>query len=200
MYLEDFEKYKKLKIEDVPSISQNDLPDEFSPKSFKTVDEFIKKTRNLDYECVIYFDYYTGEILKCAFGDGSDVSIDFDDEFEDNHVASIHNHPANVFSPPSGKNFGILMRNFEDYELIAGFEYFWILKAKFVNMNLCMGLKIYAELLLDSCYDYCKNRYHDDEKVNEVCEIMYGVMLSNYINDKNINVIQLTKKEYNHDY
>ena len=120
MYLEDFEKYKKLKIEDVLSISPNDLPKEFLSESFKTVNEFIKKTRNLDYECVIYFDYFTGEILKCAFGDESDVSINFDDdEFKDNHVASIHNHPEDVFSPPSGKNFGILTRCFEDYELIA---------------------------------------------------------------------------------
>ena len=28
---------------------------------------------------------------------------------------------------------------------------------------------------------------------------MYGVMLSNYLNDKNINHIQLTKKSINHD-
>ena len=32
-----------------------------------------------------------------------------DGEFDGKNVASIHNHPADVFSPPSGKNFGILM-------------------------------------------------------------------------------------------
>lgn len=40
----DFEKYNELKIEDVSSISPNDLPQEFSSNSFKTIDEFIKKT------------------------------------------------------------------------------------------------------------------------------------------------------------
>ena len=45
MYQTDFEKYINLKIEDVSSISVNDLPEEFSLRAFKTVDEFIKKTR-----------------------------------------------------------------------------------------------------------------------------------------------------------
>ena len=99
MCLTDFERYRKLKIEDVSSISPDDLPNEFSAKSFKTVDEFIKKTKNLDYECVIYFDYITGEILKCAVGEINTVVIIFDkDEFKGKNVASIHNHPDDVFS------------------------------------------------------------------------------------------------------
>ena len=52
------------------------------------------------------------------------------DEFEDNYVASIHNHPSIVYSPPSGKNFGILLRDFEDYELVVGPNELWVLKAK----------------------------------------------------------------------
>ena len=46
------------------------------------------------------------------------------------HVASIHNHPEVLLSPPSSKNFGIFKRAFEDYELIAGFDSFWILKER----------------------------------------------------------------------
>ena len=60
MNLTDFEKYNKLKIEDVSSISPEDLPQEFSYESFKTIVEFIKKTKNLDYECALYFDYISG--------------------------------------------------------------------------------------------------------------------------------------------
>ena len=60
------EEYEKLKIENVPSIKREDLPEEFNDVAFKTVDEFIRKTRNLDYEIMIYFDYMTGEILKCV--------------------------------------------------------------------------------------------------------------------------------------
>ena len=54
---DDFEDYQKLKTENVSSIRMEDLPSEFSDEAFKTVDEFIKKTQNLDYEFVVYFDY-----------------------------------------------------------------------------------------------------------------------------------------------
>ena len=194
------ERYKRLKVNDFPSIDQDDLPNEFSMDAFGTVDEFIKKTVNLDFECLLYFDYQTGEILDCAIGDSNGVTIDFDEEqFEKHHVASIHNHTKDVFSPPSGKNFGILMREFEDFELIAGVNELWILKANGVDMGLNMELKVFADLLLDSCQDFCRKRY-DDNKADDVCDIMYGILLSNYINDKNINHIQLTKRSLNHGY
>ena len=127
----DFDDYQKLEIKNVSSIRREDLPSDFSDDAFKTVDEFIRKTRDLNYEFVIYFDYVTGEILKCVKGGKDAVSFDFEDgEFEGYQVASIHNHPEDVYSPPSGKNFGILVRNFEDYELIASVNELWILKAK----------------------------------------------------------------------
>lgn len=194
---ENFEKYDKLELCDVPSIVPSDLPKEFSFSAFKTVDEFIRKTKNLDYEYLIYFDYCTGEILKCVEGIGEKVIAEYDiNEFNGKHVASLHNHPDDVFSPPSGKNFGILLRDFEDFELIAGSDSLWILKAKGVNIGLNVELKVYADLLLDSCQDFCRKKYGDDSRALDVCDVMYGVMLSNYINDKNINHIQLTKMEY----
>ena len=106
---------------DVNSIDLNDLPKEFDDKVFDIVDEFIRKTSKIDFECLIYFDYMTGKILRCVIGTSNNVKMNFDEcEFDGYHVASIHNHPANVFSPCSGKNFGILMRSFEDYELVVG--------------------------------------------------------------------------------
>lgn len=193
----DFKDYENLKINNVPSINPMDLPMEFGEDAFRTVDEFIKKTHYLDCEWVIHFDYITGEILKCKKGGKDNVSVTFEEgEFEGHPVASIHNHPSDVYSPPSGNNFGILLRSFEDFELIAGFDCLWILKAVDVDMKLNVELKLYADLLLDSCQDYWKKKYGSSEKAYDVCDIMYGVMLSNYINDKNINHIQLTKKEY----
>lgn len=124
------------------------------------------------------------------------VKIEFSDgEFEGFHVASIHNHPPGVYSPPSDKNFEILMRDFEDYELIVGQSGLWILKAKGINLQLNLNLKLSALMILDSCQEYTKKKY-PHPKSDEICDIMYGVMLSNYINDKDINDIQLTKKEY----
>ncbi len=104
----DYEKYKKLKVETVASIKKSDLPEEFSKKAFDVVDEFIRKTINLNYEIVLYFDYITGEILKCKIGSETNVEIEFEDnEFKGKHIASIHNHTKDMYTPPSDKNFGI---------------------------------------------------------------------------------------------
>ena len=129
--------YYDLDIESNLALKKDDLPLEFSDDALRTVNEFIQKTHNLDHEWVIYVDYMTGEILKCGKGGTDNVSISFkENEFKNFHVASIHNHPKNIFSPPSGKNFRIFERKFEDYELIVGFENFWILKAKGLHKNL----------------------------------------------------------------
>ena len=196
MYQTDFEKYINLKIEDVSSISVNDLPEEFSLRAFKTVDEFIKKTRNSDYEWVIYFDYVTGEILRCVMGKVNTVVIVFEkDEFLGKNVASIHNHPDEVFSPPSGKNFGILMRDFEEYELIVAKRGLWILKAKCVSERLMIELNVASIELFKSARDQANMIYSDEYMVDEFCYMLYGDFLSKYINDKKIKYIQLTKKE-----
>ena len=191
-----FEEYAKLKKDERISIRSDDLPCEFTQESYETIVEFIQKTKNLEYECIMYFDYVTGEILKFETGQKSQVKIEFDDgEFEGKHVASLHNHPSGVYSPPSDKNFGILVRDFEDYELIVGQNGLWILKAKCVDFQLNFELKFSALQILVSCQEFSNNKY-SYPKSDEICDIMYGVSLSNYINDKNINDIQLTKVEY----
>lgn len=192
-----YEKYDKLKLENCVSIKMEDLPEEFGENAFKTVDEFVKKTFHLDYECLLYFDYVTGEILRCAIGNLDSVNIIHDDnEFDGCHVASIHNHPANVFSPPSAKNFAILKGSFEDYELIASRDGLWIFKVKGVHENLGNEFKIAADTFFNAIFEKCANRYNDIEIINKICDVKYGNQLLKYINDKNINDIQLTKTEY----
>lgn len=191
-----FEEYGKLRKDENISIRLEDLPVEFTPESYETIVEFIQRTKNLEYECIMYFDYVTGQILKFEAGVKDKVKIEFSDgEFEGFHVASIHNHPAGVYSPPSDKNFGILMRDFEDYELVVGQNGLWILKAKCIDFQLNFELKFSALQILNSCQEYSKNKYSYPQS-DEICDIIYGVTLSNYINDKNINDIQLTKVEY----
>ena len=112
------------------------------------------------------------------------------------HVASIHNHPMEVLSPPSGKNFKILKREYEDYELIAGFEYFWILKAKGLHENLIEEMNEASDTAFLSSFLHCTARYNDDNIFNRMQDLRYGGELSKYINDKNIRDIQLTKMEY----
>ena len=73
----DLEEYGKLKIENVPSIKRDDLPDEFGDGAYETVDEFIRKTKNLDYECALFFDYCTGDVLKFAKGVNDGVKLQY---------------------------------------------------------------------------------------------------------------------------
>lgn len=196
----DFKDYEKLKINDVASIKTSDLPQEFGKSAFKTVDEFIRKTAKLNYEWVIYFDFITGEILKCGKGEMNKVQIDFEDgEFDGHNVASLHNHPSSAFSPPSGKNFGILKRDFEDYGLIAGKDWFWIFKAKGNHEGFLVEFNVASIELFKLARNYSNNFDLSENLIEDICDEIYGDLLSKYINDKNINDIQLIKRMYNHD-
>lgn len=172
-----FEEYMKLTKDENISIKLDDLPTEFTSEAYETIVEFIQKTKDLEYECLMYFDYVTGQILKFETGLKDKVKIEFSDgEFEGFHVASIHNHPSGVYSPPSDKNFGILMRDFEDYELVVGQNGLWILKAKGIDFQLNFELKFTAPKILDSCQEYSKNKY-PYPKSDEICDIMYGAII-----------------------
>lgn len=196
----DLEEYEKLEIENVTSIKESDLPPEFSDESFKVVDEFIRKTIDFDYEIVVYFDYITGKILKCKVGDDNSVKLEFNEkEFEGHHVASIHNHTKEMYTPPSEKNFGIFSRDWEEYELIAGNGVLWILKGKIKDMKLNLELKIISGLYFKIALNEAHLSNNNIRKIEDRCDKIYGELLSKYINDKNLNSIQLTKKEYNHD-
>ena len=199
-YESDCEKYQKLEINDVASVKKSDLPDEFNDIAFEVVDEFIKKTMNLDYEILLLFDYNTGEILKCKIGNENDVKLQFKDyDFEDKHVASIHNHTKDMYSPPSYKNFGIFQRKWEEYELIAANKCLWILKGKLKDEKLSEELRKESYKLFISSFHYYKIKCKSEDMIFRKCDELYGKRLSNYINNKNIKDIQLIKKEYGHD-
>ena len=193
----DFEKYNELKINNVSSIKIEDLPEEFGKEAFKTIEEFIKKTAYLNHEWLLYFDYKTGEILRCVEGTNDNVKLEFiDDEFSGCHIASIHNHPSNLISPPSGENFNILLREFEDYKLIASKNELWILKAKRVHKNLARMLNIYSKVIFNSLEIEADDLYNNEEMKQKYVNLYYGDYLLKYINDKNLKDIQLTKKRY----
>ena len=196
----DLEDYEKLKIENVSSIKREDLPHEFTEDAFRTVDEFIRKTKNLNYECALFFDYCTGEVLKFAKGINNNVKLRYNpNEFSDNHVASIHNHPKNAFGPPSGKNFTIFLRSFEDYELIVGRDGLWILKAKGTFKYLINEVREASEVFYILTLEHCENSHEGAEDIDKCNDCLYGDMLLKYINDKNINDIKLIKREYKND-
>lgn len=163
------EKYSKLKIKDVASIRPSDLPHEFSSEAFKVVDEFIRKTIDLNYEIVLFFDYVTGEILRCAIGGKTTVELKFEDnEFNGKHVASIHNHTKDMYTPPSDKNFGILLRSFEDYELIAGWNGLWILEGKLTDEKLNFERNIISKSLFDLAWAYSKSKTENIDDIDDI--------------------------------
>ena len=193
----DCETYKKLKRKSAPSIKKSDLPCEFSDEAFKVVNEFIRKTIDLNFEILVYFDYITGEILKCKIGNKTKVKVKFkEEEFENHKVASIHNHTKNMYTPPSEKNFGIFSREWEDYELIAGKNCLWILKAKIKDDKLTFKLKMNSKILFNMVLDYYSKSNENDDKINDKIDEEYGKILTNYINNKNINKIQIIKRNY----
>ena len=149
----DLEKYLKLETSNAASVKKSDLPSEFSDEAFKVVNEFIKKTIDLDYEILIFFDYNSGEILQCKIGKINKVKIELKEtKFKGHNVASIHNHHKSVYTPPSPQNFSILQRNFEDYELIAGWNGLWILKGKVKDDKLYFELKIISKSLFNLAF------------------------------------------------
>lgn len=197
----DCEKYRKLKVHDVPSINESDLPSEFSKSAFRLIDKFIKKkTANLNYEILIFFDFITGEIVKCKIGIHDNVKLKFnDEEFKGKNIASLHNHPKNSFTPPSGKNFGIFLRKWKKFELIARNDGLWILEGKYLDEKLTKELQEESVKLFVSSLNYCLKKYSNKKEIDERCDYLYGARLSKYIKDKNMNGIQIAKKEYNHD-
>lgn len=88
------------------------------------------------------------------------------------------------------------MRDFEDYELIAGFEYFWILKAKGVHENLMEEMNNVSKVAYMFSFLFSTGRYTNDEIIYRMQDLRYGGELLKYINDKNITGIQLSRKEY----
>ena len=149
----------------------------------KLVDLFRKKTINLDYECLMYFDYTTGELIYCFIGDEDEIKDIIDEnQFEGKHIASIHNHPKDYLSAPSGDNFQILDLEFEDYELISGFDGLWIIEAK-GNIENSSEIK---EEIWDFYDDFLEKRFSIE---------FYEDFLINYLTNNNNN-ISITKKEF----
>ena len=59
-----------------------------------------------------------------------------------------------MYTPPSYKNFGIFLRDFEEYELIAGWNGLWILKGKLIDEKLNLELNIISKSLFSLAWNF----------------------------------------------
>ena len=191
---EQYRFYRELKVDwTIPPIKREDLPNEFSKKACKLVDLFRRKTINLNFECMLYFDYKTGEIIYCFIGEEDCVENTIDEfYFKNKHIASIHNHTNNNLYPPSPENFEILKIRNEEYELISTQHNLWILEAKgkynekFVKEFQDNITKIFNISIMNT-----KNKEFNIDELDKT----YGQYLLKFIyNEK--NKIKLTKKEF----
>jgi hypothetical protein len=73
----EYARYRHLPIDwSLAPITKDDLPEEFSPQAVKTVDMFRRKTIGLQNECMIYFDYITGNIVSCNFSNQDSPNVE----------------------------------------------------------------------------------------------------------------------------
>ena len=196
----DYERYRHLPVNwSIPTITKEDLPEEFSSKAVRTVDMFRRKTIDLDVECMIYFEIHTGNIVFCSFADDkvpNEVNgILYPELLKGMNLASIHNHSVRYYSPPSGKNFEMLGYEFEEYELISSKHELWILESKenvFDEYEI-NKIRYKANNLFKSCEDELNAELeHGYEIIDNIDEI-YGEMLLTYLN-KNFNNVKLTRR------
>ncbi|MBQ2654385.1 MAG: hypothetical protein IJF83_12590 [Methanobrevibacter sp.] len=186
----EFARYRCLSINwSLPQLTEKDLPPDFSKKAVKTVDMFRRKTYSLDYECMIYFDIETGNIVFCNFSNENKPDAVtgeiYGDALKNMHIASVHNHPKQYYSPPSGKNFEMLGIQFEEYELILSEKELWILESKEVIFNdeVIEDIRNNAEDYFDSILEDSYNIFEKNYLIIDNINYLYGNFLLDYLNN-----------------
>ena len=173
------------------------MPFDFCEKACVLVDEFRRKTYNLEEEWVIYFDYSTGEVIYCFEGTSGECKCKYERiNFNNKNIASIHNHPMNYFSFPSPNNFDILKNDFEDYEIIIAFNSYWIIKYKgIINENEKKIINEEIKFIINEIGNkIIQNNNYDKDKINYKIEYNVSEFLLNYFNKK--TKIKAYKMEY----
>lgn len=198
----EFEKYRYLPINwEISPITKDDLPEEFSPKAVNTVDMFRRKTYDLDYECIIYFDIHSGNIVFCGFSNEDAPNKVEGDIYASllrgMHIASAHNHPVQYGSPPFGKNFQMLCLEFEEYELIFSKNELWILDSheEVFDEGYIDEIREKLDNYFDSAFDDYSKEFDEGFLVLDNVSNDYGNFLLIYLTNE-LNSIKLTRRYF----
>lgn len=163
---------------------------------------FRRKTFDLDCECMILFDYISGNIVSCNFSNESDEdkveSVVYPKVFKDMHIASMHNHPVRFYSPPSGKNFQMLGFDFEDYELIFSKNELWILESQSMvfDDDEINKIREITDILFNRVYEDMIFDFEEGYLINDNLDEIYGNLILNYLNI-NYENIKLSRRFLN---
>jgi hypothetical protein len=113
------------------------------------------------------------------------------------NIASLHNHPKQFCSPPSGKNFEMLGLEFEEYELILSKNELWILESKGIIFDdEIKEIREDAEAYLDSVFEEANLEFDEGYLVLDNVNQIYGDLLLINLNNK-LNNIKLTRRFLN---
>ena len=197
----DWIKYKSLKLNNhLESINPDDLPSDFCEDACKLVDEFRRKTADEKVEWMLYFDYKTGDVIYCWEGEIGKCGGDFKRvHFEGRSISSIHNHSRDYYSFPSPDNFDILENDFEDYEIIASRNAFWIVEFKgYVASIIREKFQTNLSIEFKKIENEIKLMYNDKFAIRHNIEYACSNYLQDCI-DKTLGNIELNmlKKEFN---
>lgn len=168
-------------------------------QAVKTVDLFRRKTIDLPYECMIYFDYIAGNIVSCNFSQEPSFnkvqSVIYPYILKNMDIASIHNHPIQYAPYPSGKNFEMLGLKFEEFELIFSKRELWILESRnqiFSNDEI-EQIRLDIEGFYNLIYDEVNSEFKEGYLVLEDIDKRCGDFLLNYLNNE-LDNIKLTRR------
>ena len=151
---------------------------------------------------MIYFDYLTGSIVSCNFSEkNSPKEVQgflYPDLLKNMNIASIHNHPLQYCSPPSGKNFEMLGLEFEEFEIISSKKELWILESREIifDNQILKNLRKKLDLVLNSYFDEASKNFNNDYVLLDNVNKGYGDFLLTYLNNK-CDKIKLTRRYLN---
>ncbi len=111
------------------------------------------------------------------------------------NIASIHNHPIQYGSPPSGKNFEMLGFDFEEFELISSKNELWILESRerVFSAEEINEIRRTANNYFDLVYDEVNLEFEKGYMVMDNLEKVYGDLLLDYLNN-NFENVKLTRR------
>lgn len=199
----EYARYRYLPINwPLPPLTKEDLPKEFSPQAVKTVDMFRRKTIDLPFECMLYFDYKSGNIVSCNFSDTNSPNevkgIIYPYLLKRMNIASIHNHTIQYSTPPSGKNFEMLSLEFEEFELILSKDELWILESReeVFSSQKINQIRDKIDYNYESIFSDINSEFVEGYVVIDEFNKRYGDFLLNYLN-KEYNNIKLSRRYLN---
>jgi hypothetical protein len=191
----DYSRYRHLPVNwSISPITKDDLPEEFSSQAVKTVDMFRRKTVDLPYECMIYFDYIDGDIVSCNFSNKNSPDevhgVIYSYLLKKMNIASIHNHPNKYCSPPSGKNFEMLSLEFEEFEIISSQKELWILESREITLDEVDldNIRYKFDIALDSYFDEAKKDFDEGHLILDNVNKRYCDFLLTYLNNSAIKL------------